>query len=311
MSERDSSIESMRNVAAVAQGAAFGGGSTGHIGPSADIAAASRAKHRHWRQLVWGARIATFVLIFGLWELLTAKSVGVIDPFFWGRPSGIWNQLVDWVQHGTQFGSIWLQIWTTLKEAGLGFIFGVLSGMVVGITLGQFRFLSEVLDPYIKVVNAVPRIVLASLFIVAFGVGTSSKVVTAAVLVFFGVFFNAYQGVREVDRNLINNARVLGASRWQINRNVVLPSAATWIIASLHLAFGLAIIGAVVGEILGAQAGLGLLIYTSQSSFVINGVFAGMAIIALIALLAEFLISALERRVLAWRPPSQQGASAA
>jgi NitT/TauT family transport system permease protein len=278
---------------------------TDHARSETEIAAVERMARRRRRAILWASRIAAFVLIFGLWQLLTAKSVGVVDPFFWGRPTGIVTELRSWFEHGTQFGSIWLQIWVTFKEAVLGFIFGVIAGVIVGIGLGQFRFLSDVLNPYIKVLNAIPRIVLAVLFTVAFGVGTTSKVVAAAVLVFFGVFFNAYQGVREVDQNLLANARVLGASRWQINRHVVLPSAATWIIASLHVAFGFAIIGAIVGEVLGATSGLGLLIYSCMQTFQPNGVFGGMAIIAVIALGAEALIAALERRVLGWRPPSQ------
>ena len=150
-----------------------------------------------------------------------------------------------------------------MEEAVLGFLIGVAGGIVVGVLLGQVRFLSEVLSPYIKAVNALPRIVLGALFIIILGLGMSSKVVLAAFLVFFVVFFNAYQGVREVDGNLINNARVLGASRLQLVRNVVIPSAMTWIIASLHVAFGFAVIGAVVGEVLGAQHGLGVLITDS------------------------------------------------
>jgi NitT/TauT family transport system permease protein len=274
-----------------------------------EIVRADRARSRRRTVILWGSRVAAFVVIFGLWQLLTAKSVGVIDPFFWSRPSSIVTQIKNWFDHGTQFGSIWLQIWVTMKEALLGFLFGVLAGVVVGIGLGQFRFLSDVLNPYIKVVNAVPRIVLGALFTVVFGIGTTSKVVTAAVLVFFGVFFNAYQGVREVDRNLLANARVLGANRWQTNRHVVLPSAATWIIASLHVAFGFAIIGAIVGELLGSTAGLGLVIQTSMNTFQPAGVFGGMALIAAMALVAEFLIAALEKRVLGWRPPSQSAAA--
>lgn len=289
----------------------YGGTSEpGYRGMSeADVVAADRAATRRRRLVMWSARVVVFVLIFGGWQLFTAKSVGIVDPFFWGRPSGIVTALKNWFEQGTQFGSIWANIWVTLREAVLGFFFGVLAGMIFGVALGQSRFLSDVLNPYIKMVNAIPRIVLAALFTVAFGVGTESKVVTAGVLVFFGVFFNAYQGTREVDRNLLANARVLGANRWQMNRHVVLPSAATWIIASLHVAFGFAIIGAVVGEVLGATQGIGLLIYSSMDTFQINGVFAGMALIAVIALTAEFLIAALEKRVLGWRPPSQSQAS--
>jgi NitT/TauT family transport system permease protein len=285
----------------------------GEPGPGmseADVVQAERRARRRKRTIMWAVRALVFVIIFGGWQLFTSKSTGpIVDPFFYGHPTGIVSTLKDWFQHGTQFGSIWTQIWATLEEAVLGFLLGTVAGAIVGIALGQFRFLSDVLNPYIKVVNAIPRIVLAAIFQVAFGIATTSKVVTAAVLVFFGVFFNAYQGTREVDRNLLANARVLGANRWQTTRNVVIPSAATWIIASLHVAFGFAIIGAIVGEILGATHGIGLLIYSSMSSFVINGVFAGMALIAAIALIAEFLISALEKRVLGWRPPSQSQAS--
>ena len=198
-----------------------------------------------------------------------------------------------------------------MEEAILGFLIGVAGGVVLGVLLGQVRFLSDVLSPYIKAVNALPRIVLGTLFIIILGLGMSSKVVLAAFLVFFVVFFNAFQGVREVDRNLLNNARVLGASRRAITRHVVIPSALTWIIASLHVAFGLAIIGAIVGEFLGAQRGLGLVIATAQNNFNPDGVFAAMFIIAVLALTAEGLIGLLERRLLSWRPPSQIEASAA
>jgi NitT/TauT family transport system permease protein len=134
-------------------------------------------------------------------------------------------------------------------------------------------------------------------------------VVLASVLVFFVVFFNAFQGVREVDRNFVASARVLGASRLQIVRHVVMPSALSWIIASLHVAFGFAVIGAIVGEFLGAQQGLGLVIANAQNNFDPDGVFAAMFIIAAIALTAEALIGRLERRLLAWRPSANTGTS--
>jgi len=253
-------------------------------------------------------QVFVLILVFGGWQLFT--SLKIVDPFFFGQPSGIVRTAWQWVQHGTNQGSIWLQIYTTMEEAVFGFLIGVAAGIVVGVLLGQFRFLSEVLSPYIKAVNALPRIVLGALFVIVLGLGISSKIVLAAFLVFFVVFFNAYQGVREVDGNLVNNARVLGASRMQVIRNVVLPSAMTWIIASLHVAFGFAVIGAVVGEVLGAQHGLGVLITDSQNNFNTDGIFAGMIIIGLIALIAEWLISLLERRLLAWRPQMSSEASA-
>jgi NitT/TauT family transport system permease protein len=289
------------------------GAGIGVIGSQTDaaeaaIAADVRSATRRRRTLMWVARAATLVIVIGGWQLLT--SAKIVDPFFWGQPSGIVKQLNDWVQHGTAYGSIWLQIWITMKEAVLGFLVGVVTGVVVGILLGQFRFMADVFSPYIKITNAIPRIVLGALFTVALGLGITAKVALASVLVFFVVFFNAFQGVREVDRNLLANARVLGASRSAVTRHVVVPSALTWIIASLHVAFGLAIIGAIVGEFLGAQKGLGLVIANSQNNFNPNGVFAAMVIIAVLALTAEGLIGLLERRLLSWRPPSHSEAAA-
>ncbi|MGY2063218.1 ABC transporter permease, partial [Nocardia gipuzkoensis] len=181
------------------------------------------------------------------------------DPFVYSKPSRIWDRLVEWFSQGTQFGSIWLQLFTTVEEAVLGFVIGSVAGVVLGVLLGRSRYWAEVLAPFIKALNAVPRIVLASLFIIWFGLGLESKVATVVVLTFFAVFFNAFTGAREVDGNVINNARILGAGRWQVLSQIVLPSATTWILSSLHTAFGFALIGAVVGEYAGASKGLGLL----------------------------------------------------
>jgi NitT/TauT family transport system permease protein len=272
---------------------------------AATAGGARRARRR--RLLTYAARAATLLVVVGGWQLFTSRRI--VDPFFFGQPSGIVLKLRDWAEHGTAYGSLWLQVWITMKEALLGFALGVAAGILCGVLLGQVRFLADVLGPYIKAMNAIPRIVLGSIFVVWLGLGATSKVMLAAVLVFFVVFFNAFQGVREVDRNFIASARVLGASRLQIVRHVVLPSALSWIIASLHVAFGFAIIGAIVGEFLGAQQGLGLVIATAQNNFDPNGVFAAMLIIAAIALTAEALIGRLERRLLAWRPSAQASVS--
>jgi NitT/TauT family transport system permease protein len=256
---------------------------------------------------VWGARIALALIVIGGWQAFTTW--GIVDPFFFGQPSGIWSRLIDLFQNGTEFGSFYANIWVTIEEALLGFAVGAVSGVILGVLLGQSRFLADVLGPYIKIVNAIPRIVLGAIFVVAFGIGATPKILLAAVLVFFVVFFNAFQGVREVDRNILANAKVLGASQLQIVRHVVVPSALTWIIASLHTAFGFAIVGALVGEVLGAQQGLGLVIKTAQNNFDPNGVFATMLVIAALVLVAESLISRLERRLLSWRPPTPSEAA--
>jgi sulfonate transport system permease protein len=268
----------------------------------ATLAAAARAHAARRRVQVTAGRFGVAALFLGVWQLGTL--LGAIDPFFFGSPLGIVERLGEWVVKGTAYGSLWLQVGVTLEEALLGFVFGVLSGVIVGVLLGEVPYLAEVMGPYIKIVNALPRIVLGSIFVMWLGLGLSSKALLAAVLVFFVVFFNAFQGVRSVDRNLVANARILGASRLQVVRHVVIPSALTWIIASLHVAFGMAIIGAIVGEFLGSQKGLGLVIATSQNNFDANGVFAAMLVIGLLALSAEAVMSRIEKRLLAWRPPA-------
>jgi NitT/TauT family transport system permease protein len=272
--------------------------------PSSAPEAVVQTGRRRSRRRLWVnvARVALLVAVVGGWQLLT--NLKVIDPFFFGQPTGILARLQDWAQNGTEYGTIWEQVAVTMKEALLGFVVGVGFGVVFGVVLGQVRFLADVLGPYIKVANAVPRIVLGSIFVVWLGLGTPSKVLLASVLVFFVVFFNAFQGVREVDPDIVANVRVLGASKLHVVRHVVIPSAMTWIIASLHVAFGFAVIGAIVGEFLGAQQGLGVVISSSQNNFDPNGVFAAMLLIAVIALSAEWLITLAERRLLAWRPPS-------
>jgi NitT/TauT family transport system permease protein len=255
------------------------------------------------RIVINAARLALLFGVLGGWEL--GVNLKWIDPFFWGQPSGAYKQLKTWITQGTAQGPLGQQITVTLEEAAFGFLIGVALGVVFGIALGRNHFLADLFAPFIKVANSIPRIILGSIFTVAFGFGIKSKIILAVVLVFFGVFFNAFQGTREVDRNVLNNARILGASRWNVTRHVVLPSAFTWIIASLHVSFGFALIGALVGELLGADKGLGLLIRNSQNNLNMNGVLAGMVLVAVIALTAEALITMLEKRVLRWRPPQQ------
>ena len=273
-----------------------------------DIGAAAHAARRRRATWLWIARIVLPVIVIGGWQLSTAT--GVVDKFFFGQPTAVWTALVELFTKGTAFGSIWSNLWVTIKEAILGFGLGTVAGVVLGLLLGQNRFLSEVCSPYIKALNSVPRIILGSIFVVAFGLGTFPKVLLAAVLVFFIVFFNAFQGVREVDPNLVANVRVLGASPLQIARHVTVPSALSWIIASLHTAFGFAIIGALVGEVLGSQAGIGLIITQAQGHFDPNTVFACMVLMAVVTLAAEYLLTMLEKRVLSWRPPNKSEAQA-
>jgi len=277
--------------------------------PDSDAAALSRLRHaraRH-RALVWTLRAAVLAAFFGGWQLAATYW---LDPFYYSKPSLIWDRLYGWFAHGTSKGSIWSNLSVTLQEAVYGFVLGAISGVVLGILFGRAKLLAEVLSPFIQALNAVPRIVLAALFIIWFGLGMESKIATALVLVFFPVFFNAFQGAREVDRTLVDNARILGASRLQILRAIVVPSATSWILASLHTAFGFALIGAIVGEYAGSSKGVGLLISTAQGTFDAAGIYAGMILSTVLALLAEVVLGGAERRLLRWRPPAGGTATA-
>jgi NitT/TauT family transport system permease protein len=265
-----------------------------------DFVSAARAEQRRRRILVNALRALVLVIIVGGWEL--GARAGFIDPFFWGRPSGIWDQLVTWVRDGTAQGPLWQQIAVTLEEAVIGFIIGVALGVIFGVVLGSNRFLADILGPYIRAGNSIPRVALAPIFLIGLGLGMQSKVALATVLVFFIVFFNAFQGVREVDHNLLANARILGANQRKISTEVIIPSALTWIIASLHTSFSFALVGAVVGEFVGGIEGVGLMIQVAGATFNINGVFAALAILAAVSLTAEAFITRLENRLIRWRP---------
>ena len=247
--------------------------------------------------------VLLLVAIFAFWYAMTAP--GLVSEefakktaFFFGRPLQVLNVIWVWFSGG----KIYPHLWITLVETLLAFALGSLLGLVVGLWLALSPMASALSDPYIKAANSMPRVVLGSIFIIWFGLGLPSKVALAVVLVFFVVFFNAFQGVREVDRNLIANARILGASPRRVTSDVIIPSALSWIIASLHTSFGFALVGAVVGEYLGAIKGLGLMIATAQNTFNPNGVFGAMFILAAVALLAEAGVTALENRLIRWRP---------
>lgn len=255
---------------------------------------------RQRRTLIISLRVLVLIVVLGGWEL-AARSKW-IDPFFYSMPSMIWNQIVEWARDGTSQGSLWRQVAVTLEETVIGFLIGSIAGVICGILLGRNKLLSDVFSLYIQIANSIPRVVLGSIFVIALGLGMASKVALAVVMVFFVVFGNAFQGVREADKYMIANAQILGASPRQVTMSVVIPSAMSWILASLHVSFGFALVGAVVGEFLGAKEGIGLLISTAQGAFNASGVFAAMIVLAVVALLADFLLTSLEKRLLKWRP---------
>ena len=203
--------------------------------------------------------------------------------------------------------TIWQHLLITLTEGILAFVIGAVSGVAIGFWLARRPLLSAVFDPYIKMLNALPRVVLAPIFLLWLGLGIWSKVALGVTLVFFIVFFNVYQGVREVSPAILANARMLGMSDRQLFAHVYWPSALSWMFSSLNTSVGFAIIGAVVGEYLGSAAGLGYMIQQAEGTFDTTGVFAGMVILAVFVLIIDWLVTLAERRLLVWRPPAAAG----
>ncbi|GAC1317941.1 MAG: ABC transporter permease [Collimonas sp.] len=243
-----------------------------------------------------------FILIvfLGGWEFGTRFKL--LDDFFYSKPSSILQRLYEWMTEGIDGVSLWYHLWVTMEESLLGFFTGAIAGILIGVALGRNKKAADVFSIYIKVINSIPRVVLAPIFIMLFGLGLWSKVALSFVMVFFVVFSNAFQGVREADRSLIANARILGASDWQLTRSVIVPSAMSWIFASLHVSFGFAIIGAIVGEFVGSNFGIGLLINIAKGSFDAAGMYAAIIIVMVVALAASYLMTAVENRVAKWRP---------
>ena len=230
------------------------------------------------------------------WEWASASEL--LDPFFFSRPGEIVRRLTQWLRTG----SLWPHVATTFAEAVLAFAIGGLSGVVLGLALAVAPILSAVLEPYIRVANALPRVVLAPIFLLWFGLGIWSKVALGVAVVFFIVFYNTYRGVRDVNPTILDNARMLGASQGQLIRHVLVPSALTWIFSSLQISVGMTIVAVVVGEYLGSSRGIGYLIAQAEGVFDTTGVFAGMVVLATWVLIVGALMGRLERRLLRWRP---------
>ena len=241
--------------------------------------------------------------VFAFWYAMTTPGIVSVDfakqtAFFFGKPLEVLQVVWVWFSGG----KVYLHLWITLVETMLAFVIGTLLGLGVGLWLALSPTASALADPYIKAMNAMPRVILAPIFAVWFGLGILSKVALGVTLVFFIVFFNVYQGVKEVSPVVLNNARMLGAGSRQLLRTVYVPSAMSWVFSSLHTSVGMAFVGAVVGEYLGSARGVGYLILQAEGAFDINTVFAGILVLTAFALALDALVSFAERRLLVWRP---------
>jgi NitT/TauT family transport system permease protein len=241
------------------------------------------------------SQILIAVAFLSAWQVLV--TTGKVDKFFFSRPSDIAGRIVSWLRTG----SIWPHLFVTLEEAALAFAIGAGAGVICGFALARSPRLGALADPFIRVLNALPRVVLAPIFLLWFGLGIWSKVALGVTVVFFIVFFNTHQGVRDVDKSVIDNARMLGASEWQLTRHVLIPSALTWVFSSLHISIGFAVIAVVVGEYLGSSRGVGYVISQAEGVFDTTGVFAGMAVLSASVLLVGLGVNRLEKWLLRWK----------
>jgi len=251
------------------------------------------------RLLVLQALVA--LVSIGLWQVFTTVPIFgtlVLPPFFFSTPYDVAARVVKLFAEGM----IWKHLWITLSESLLAFVIGSLAGVIIGFWFARQPMIAAVFDPYVKMVNALPRVVLAPIFTLWLGLGIWSKVALGVTLVFFIVFFNVYQGVKEVSPTVLANARMLGMNERQLMRHVYWPSALSWMFSSLHTSVGFAVVGAVVGEYLGSAAGLGYLIQQAEGVFDVAGVFAGMFVLACFVILIDSLVSVVEKRLLVWRP---------
>jgi NitT/TauT family transport system permease protein len=262
-------------------------------GPGGGDRGLGRPALRSPRVLLLQALVAVVVVVG--WQVLA--DLGVIDSFYVSTPLEVAAKIGEWASTGF----LWENLWITAQEGLLGLVIGSLLGVVVGFAFARWRLAAAVFDPYVKMLNAMPRIVLAPLFILWLGFGVMSKVAVAVSLVFFIVFFNTYRGLLEVDKVMVDNVRMLGANERQLRRHVLIPNALSWMFSSLHISLGLAIIGAVVGEFVGATGGIGFVIVQARSIFDTAGVMAGIVVLMVFVLCIEAVVTPVERYLLRWR----------
>jgi NitT/TauT family transport system permease protein len=264
-----------------------------------------RLRPRPGNLRIW--QLGVLVVLFVFWHVMTKP--GLLPPwffdndrqaaFFFGEPLRVAGRIWGWF---VTEADIYRHLWITLIETLLAFAAGSVLGLAFGLWLALQPMASAILEPYIKALNSMPRIILAPIFAVWFGLGVASKVALGVTLVFFIVFFNVYQGIKEVSPTVLANARMLGASRQQLLKSIYLPSATSWVFSSLHTSIGMAFVGAVVGEYLGSAKGVGYLIVQAEGVFDINTVFAGILVLTGFALVLDVIVTQVEARLLVWRP---------
>jgi len=249
---------------------------------------------------IFSIRLFIIAVALVAWQV---SSGTLVDPYFISSPARIGGDLAQ----GFATGRLLSDVGTTMLEAGIGLVLGMISGIVAGLAFAFWRTVDRVLEPILGALNAIPRPALAPLFVLWFGLGMTSKVLVAWSLVFFVAFYNAYQGVKSIDQDVINSVRVMRASRTQLLRMVVLPAVFTWVFAAFKLSVGYALVGAIVGEFVGATSGLGFQLTQAQGLLDTDRVFAIVVLTGLVAAFVLYLADRAENALLKWRPQVQMG----
>jgi NitT/TauT family transport system permease protein len=254
--------------------------------------------------LLQAARVALFLIILIVWELGSSA----FDLLFWiSSPTAIASALVHWYQSGT----LWNDVGITVLEAGVGFVIGSLGGAIVGFCLGWVRVVGALLEPFVLGIYTLPKVALAPLFVLWFGIGLTNKIMFSGLLVFFMVFFTTFQGARQVDREVVTNARILGATPLQTWTTIAIPYAAVWVFTGLRIGLPYALIGAIVGEFVAASEGVGYRIKEATAFFDTASVFAGLFVLMVISSALLVALRLIEKRVLSWQEPSPVSAAVA
>ena len=279
--------------------------------------------------LLWQLLICVSIVVIWEWGF-TLRAVApmlvpdLLDPYFISKPSQIFSKFLELSCFTTKLGALngisdgsfakcleryennlWAATGVTLRNTFFGFVTGVSSGFMLGLLLGRSDRLSAIFQPFITAVNSIPRIALAPIIVLAFGIGDTSKIVTSWIVVVFLVFFNTFEGARSIDEAFVNVARLLGATEWQVTRTVIIPSTMAWVFASLSPAMSFALIGVIVGEFIGAERGIGRLILESEARAEASGMMVAVVVLMLVGVVLSGLIWRLQTYLLRWQPHNQ------
>ena len=243
----------------------------------------------------WVRQVAALLILLALWE--AAGYAGMLNPLYLPSPSQIGAALVELFSDGR----IWPHLEATFTAALGGLVLGIAVGAVLGVAAALVQLVAELLEPVMTLLNAVPRVILAPLFVIWLGIGLASKIALSFILVAVLIFFTVFTGIRQVDRRMVERVITLGGGRWALVRHVYLPSVTAWILSNLKIAVGFAFTGALVGEFVAATHGLGYLLSFAQSTYNAALMFALIVLILAVVLLIFGIAGRLEKYLLRWQ----------